>query len=400
MAEFQLVQADASLGQEYPDLGKVRAYLQVFGYLREDTPAGGILDPVTSAALARFQEMFGIEASGSIDAATRAALTMPRCGVPDGGPGGGVAKPAPYVPIGCDYHARHRTLTYRFDNSTPDLPGDAERDAVRRAFATWAKVIPVDFVEVGPTNAADLKIGWATGNHGDGASFDGPGAILAHAFYPPSCGGSFAGHCHFDEGENWGLAHGAGNFDLETVAVHEIGHLLGLAHSNGANSVMVPGYAGQRRVLSTDDVAGIQSLYGKPGPALRVRAHLEGYGDRMGRESEFIGTRGEYRRLEGFQIEIATPVPNLSLQYMAHLEGIGDTPMVPEGNFVGTRGQHRRLEGFTIELTGSAAGNYNLFYLAHLQGIGDTPLMTGGNFCGTRGQSRRVEGILVRIEPK
>lgn len=400
MAEFQLAQADASPGEEYPDIHKVRAYLQVFGYLNEDTPADRILDPVTAAAIARFQDMFGLDANGSIDAPTRAALAMPRCGVPDGGPGGGVAKPAPYVPIGCDYHAKRRALTYRFDNSTPDLPGDAERDAVRRAFATWAKVIPMDFIEVGPTNAADLRIGWAAGNHGDGYSFDGPGAILAHAFYPPHCGGAFAGHCHFDEAETWGLAHGAGTFDLETVALHEIGHLLGLAHSNGVNSVMIAGYAGQRRTLSADDVAGIQSLYGKPGPALRVRAHLEGYGDAMGRESEFIGTRGEYRRLEGFQIEISGAVPNLTLHYMAHLEGIGDTSWVPEGNFVGTRGEHRRLEGFAIELRGSAAGNYNLFYLAHLQGLGDTPLMTGGDFCGTRGQSRRVEGMLVRIEPK
>jgi hypothetical protein len=83
---------------------------------------------------------------------------------------------------------------------------------------------------------------------------------------------------------------------------------------------------------------------------------------------------------------------------MAHLQGSGDVPFVNEGQFVGTRGQSRRLEGFAIELTGPAAANFNVFYMAHLEGIGDTSVFRNGQFCGTRGQSRRVEGILVRVE--
>ena len=84
---------------------------------------------------------------------------------------------------------------------------------------------------------------------------------------------------------------------------------------------------------------------------------------------------------------------------MAHLQGTGDALFVNEGEFIGTRGQSRRLEGFAIELTGPSAANYDVIYMAHLAGTGDTGFFQNGQVCGTRGQSRQVEGILVRIVP-
>ncbi len=38
-----------------------------------------------------------------------------------------------------------------------------------------------------------------------------------------------------------------------------------------------------------------------------------------------------------------------------------------------------------------------VFYMAHIEGIGDTPFVSDGEFCGMRGQSRRVEGLQVRV---
>ena len=118
----------------------------------------------------------------------------------------------------------------------------------------------MDFVETA-SGDTDFVSGWFTGDHGDGAPFDGVGNVLAHAFYPPPCGGSFAGHMHFDEAEDWSLTGSGGTFDLETVALHEIGHLLGLAHSADPNSIMYPTYAGVRRSLDQDDLDGIRRLY-------------------------------------------------------------------------------------------------------------------------------------------
>ncbi len=50
--------------------------------------------------------------------------------------------------------------------------------------------------------------------------------------------------------------------DLVTVAAHEIGHALGLGHSNVTCALMNPFYTGSHRYLSQDDVDGVQSIYG------------------------------------------------------------------------------------------------------------------------------------------
>ena len=52
--------------------------------------------------------------------------------------------------------------------------------------------------------------------------------------------------------------------DLFAVALHEIGHNLGLDHSNVENSIMFPNYSTGSNGLQKDDIDGIQSLYGKP----------------------------------------------------------------------------------------------------------------------------------------
>jgi Common central domain of tyrosinase/Clostridial hydrophobic W len=140
-------------------------------------------------------------------------------------------------------------------------------------------------------------------------------------------------------------------------------------------------------------------LYDSTNLKLDVLVHLQGIGDTTTHDDQFAGTRGQSRRLEGFQLFFNPQVPGLSMQYMAHLQGIGDAPFVNEGQFIGTRGQSRRLEGFAIQLTGPAATSFDVVYMAHLQGSGDTPFFQNGQFCGTRGQSRRVEGILVRVSP-
>lgn len=382
-----------------PAVNDVQRYLARYGYLNGPGFQPGVLDGVTQDALSHFQKRMGLAQSAHVDAATLAALEEHRCGTPDLSPhmAGAVAE---FRLRGCSYFAKFRTLTYAITLNTPDISAVDARLAVSRAFATWSAEVGIDFVEVGPSNNPNFTLGWYAGAHGDGSSFDGAGNVLAHAFYPPTCGGQHAGKLHFDDDERWATAAGAGVFDTQTVALHEIGHLLGLEHSTVAGSVMFPSYRGQRRALAQDDMDGARALYGRRGSGLDVRVHLQDIADLTFRENEFAGTRGQSRRLEGFQLELSPPVPGLGMRYMAHLQGVGDVPFVNNGQFVGTRGQSRRLEGFAIELTGPQAAGFTVEYMAHLQNIGDTAIHSDGQFCGTRGQSRRVEGILVRVCPR
>lgn len=150
-------------------------------------------------------------------------------------------------------------ITYAFVNGTGQLEGDVERDLVRRAFALWAAQTSLTFAEV-TANTADIVIGWASGDHGDGDPFDGPGDVLAHASFPNPYDNSQV-FLHFDDDERW-VDSETRNVDLLTVAAHEIGHTLGLAHSNDPDALMFPSYSGPHRFLGEDDIAGAQSLYG------------------------------------------------------------------------------------------------------------------------------------------
>lgn len=50
--------------------------------------------------------------------------------------------------------------------------------------------------------------------------------------------------------------------EIYSLVLHEIGHVLGLKHSERKGSVMWPGYSRYRNKLTSDDIEGIQSLYG------------------------------------------------------------------------------------------------------------------------------------------
>ena len=56
-----------------------------------------------------------------------------------------------------------------------------------------------------------------------------------------------------------------GGVDLKWLALHELGHSLGLEHSSQKGAIMYPIYSGYHPGLHLhrDDILGIQQLYGK-----------------------------------------------------------------------------------------------------------------------------------------
>ncbi|KAK6133711.1 hypothetical protein DH2020_032621 [Rehmannia glutinosa] len=272
-------------GPESRRIIQAQKYFQYFGYLNTSySDFSDEFDDYLESAVKTYQINFNLNSTGQLDVPTLKRIVLPRCGNPDivnGTSAMHSGKPKPpgdgaysanstirtvahysFFPGRPRWPPRRSQLTYAFqpENQLSDLV----RTVFARAFERWSEVTPLTFVETASFSRADIRIGFHSGDHGDGEPFDGVLGTLAHAFSPP------AGLLHLDGEENWVID---GDFlngspfsavDLESVAVHEIGHILGLGHSSVEEAIMYPSISsGTRKVeLANDDVLGIQELYG------------------------------------------------------------------------------------------------------------------------------------------
>jgi hypothetical protein len=151
------------------------------------------------------------------------------------------------------------TLNYVFSQMTSKLPTGTPQSEILRAMAEWSKVIQLTWQPgTSAFGTRTVNVIFAKGDHGDGYPFDGPGGVLAHTFYPaPPNPESIAGDMHLDDDESW---HVGVNTDVFSVSLHELGHALGLGHSDNPNDVMYPYYK-IATTLADGDKTAILTLY-------------------------------------------------------------------------------------------------------------------------------------------
>ncbi|OIW10534.1 hypothetical protein TanjilG_15906 [Lupinus angustifolius] len=271
-------------GESYDGLSKLKTYFNQFGYI-PNAPSSTFtddFDDAFEAAVRNYQKNFNLNITGILDNATLSQVVKPRCGVADiingttsmnSGKTNSTGSGNNTLKFHTVSHYTFFSEMQRWPEGTQELtyafePNNGLDDVVKgvfsNAFDRWSKVTTIKFRETTSYESADLKIGFYSGSHGDGEPFDGVLGTLAHAFSPTN------GMLHLDGAEDW-VAIGdvtasslSSAVDLESVAVHEIGHLLGLGHSSVEEAIMYPTIGARTRKveLAEDDIKGIQVLYG------------------------------------------------------------------------------------------------------------------------------------------
>ncbi|XP_076855971.1 matrix metallopeptidase-21 [Brachyhypopomus gauderio] len=295
---------------------------------RSGTPENTSGSPGFPEALREFQRLSGLPATGLLDDATKTAMNKPRCGVPDKEEGLTETARSSFTAqklndtslrndtvLKLDNHtltnystsgadvtngssdnavAQHEAITRKrrhlaalvskirrkrasgewghmaFSKSvltwrligegySSQLSVDEQRYVFRLAFRMWSEVSPLEFEENlhSPQEDIDIRLGFGTGRHlGCMQRFDGAGREFAHAW--------FLGDIHFDDDEHFTVPNTGDGISLLKVAVHEIGHVLGLPHMYRAGSIMQPSYRPQDSNFELDwlDRKAIQHLYG------------------------------------------------------------------------------------------------------------------------------------------
>jgi hypothetical protein len=226
------------------DEAAVLKFLIDFGYLPPDATS------VTTESIVSAQVAYGLKPTGIVDEMTaRLWQRTPRCGFSD-------AQAVGFNKWGLS------KLTYAITSNPvgTGLSKSQYAGCVRKAFDSWSAVCGLTF-EQGEPDRSNIVLGTGRGRR---AGFDGPSGTLAYAYLPQ--GENFRGRLelYMDLDEAWALDDAQTGIITTNVLAHEIGHTLGLDHTQARGSLMLPTYSSRIGTPQTDDIRRVVDRYGKP----------------------------------------------------------------------------------------------------------------------------------------
>ena len=163
-----------------------------------------------------------------------------------------------------------KTITWSLASASGSFSGAItnaqEQASVDQAFQTWAKASGLQFQEVAPGAQADIEVGFSDLNPASTnaiglTNYDSQNGTLDAGVKVELEDPSQAALTTNAAGQ---LVYASTDATFEQVALHEIGHALGLADNDIAGSIMNAVLGANNQMLGGTDVANVQALYGVP----------------------------------------------------------------------------------------------------------------------------------------
>lgn len=223
------------------EVKQLQKYLKKFGYFESD--CGGGYGEDTENAVTEFQKMMNLTIDGIAGPETKGMMCTPRF----------------------DNHIDFEESVRNFVKGAEvrywvgAQPGYMNRDEMMseltNALSQWTEVADMSFIQVEKREDCDLSIRWTDQSRTNDFLFDGPGGTLAKATRD---------NLEFDAAERWELQSNedapSTHFFFLPVALHELGHVIGLGHSKEMQDVMAPYYFPNKVKLTENDKQRVKNL--------------------------------------------------------------------------------------------------------------------------------------------
>ncbi len=154
------------------------------------------------------------------------------------------------------YSFATRNIPGQFENFDSFLTDVSFQREVTQSFAAWENVADIRFQLVPDSGSVDIRLGWG--------NIDGGGGILGQTTVP-SFGALSDVVIILDVDEDWFLNGDAPpeNIDFSATVTHQIGHAIGIGHSQKSQALMNATYSRTILDLQNDDKDAAIEIYGE-----------------------------------------------------------------------------------------------------------------------------------------
>jgi hypothetical protein len=130
---------------------------------------------------------------------------------------------------------------------------------------------------------------------------------------------------------------------------------------------------------------------------LEIVLHIERIGDRRFTGGDWIGNRGQRRRIEALSIRPLERLTPTDVEYKAYGPNGRETPWVTDAKLCGTRGRGMPLTGFAVRLAPHLNEQYDVIYEGAFFGSGVAGPKRNGEPCMPSRVDDPLEAVRIRL---